>query len=445
MVAVIAVIITLIIGATQSVWFDEAYSITLARSPWRDLFSLTAVDAHPPLYYVLLKIWGSIGGFDELWLRSFSAICLGGTVFLSLLLSRKCFGRRTAIISAPILILAPFMLRYGFEIRMYSLASLIAVGSTLVMLKMIDGSSKRTWIFYGILVAAGMLTMNFMIFVFVAQLIYLIVNYCKTRKARQKTDRIWRQNWFKAFVLSVMIYLPWLPFAEDQIEGGALSGVGTIFGPTQISNILSFLFVYEPEFWLNRLTAFLVIVATGAAVWLIVKLRRDDKKSRNYTFLLLLIFLSPLVIMMILSLVSSKGFFIERYIAHFVWAGYLLVGVAAAKLILNYKKKLVGAAIYLIIIGTFVVGLVNLGRIGNYNFQKMERNRAREIAATINCHEMTVVKDIQLYFSLNYYLGECKNLYFYAPEWTDFSHGYKPLQNSSQWLTEIPENVKVIE
>src|ERR1700683_4803189 len=51
---------------------DEIFSVQLARDNWRDLFTAAVQDAiHPPLLYVLLKLWIGIGGESLLWLRLF--------------------------------------------------------------------------------------------------------------------------------------------------------------------------------------------------------------------------------------------------------------------------------------------------------------------------------------------------------------------------------------
>ncbi|HEY5695459.1 MAG TPA: hypothetical protein VIQ80_01340, partial [Candidatus Saccharimonadales bacterium] len=57
-VALGAMVISLMIGLAQSVWFDEAYSIMLAKQPILNLIHLTSADTHPPFYYLLLKGWG---------------------------------------------------------------------------------------------------------------------------------------------------------------------------------------------------------------------------------------------------------------------------------------------------------------------------------------------------------------------------------------------------
>ena len=50
------------IGSQQSMWFDEAYSVWLAKQPISELIRLASIDTHPPLYYLILKLWASVWG-----------------------------------------------------------------------------------------------------------------------------------------------------------------------------------------------------------------------------------------------------------------------------------------------------------------------------------------------------------------------------------------------
>src|SRR4030095_12478520 len=63
-------------GLTAScLWFDEVFSVHAARHEWSRLLSFAAADIiHPPLFYVLLKVWIGIGGESLLWLRLFPLI-----------------------------------------------------------------------------------------------------------------------------------------------------------------------------------------------------------------------------------------------------------------------------------------------------------------------------------------------------------------------------------
>ena len=49
-VPISAMAIGLWIGLRQSVWFDEAYSIMVAKQSMGEAIRLTALDTHPPLY-----------------------------------------------------------------------------------------------------------------------------------------------------------------------------------------------------------------------------------------------------------------------------------------------------------------------------------------------------------------------------------------------------------
>ena len=54
-------------------WFDEIFSVHAATQDWQSLFWFVAQDLiHPPLFYVLLKLWILIGGEGLFWLRFFS-------------------------------------------------------------------------------------------------------------------------------------------------------------------------------------------------------------------------------------------------------------------------------------------------------------------------------------------------------------------------------------
>ena len=53
---------------TNNLWYDEAYSAAMVSLPWLKMIYITAVDAHSPFYYGLLKL--------------FYLICGGGTHFL---------------------------------------------------------------------------------------------------------------------------------------------------------------------------------------------------------------------------------------------------------------------------------------------------------------------------------------------------------------------------
>ncbi|MGD8735923.1 MAG: hypothetical protein PVJ85_04125, partial [Anaerolineae bacterium] len=58
----------------QPLWWDEGWSVYFASSELRTIFELTAVDIHPPLYYVLLHYWTQFLGSGVVAIRLFSVL-----------------------------------------------------------------------------------------------------------------------------------------------------------------------------------------------------------------------------------------------------------------------------------------------------------------------------------------------------------------------------------
>ena len=177
--AFLVFIIAMVFGLSQSTWFDEGYSILLAQQPVGELIALTSVDAHPPLYYLLLKVWIMVFGLSDMSLRASSALCGALAIVTTALLLRKLFTAKVAIATLPFLVLAPFMLRYDYEIRMYALVLLIGVIATYVLVKARESSRTAWWVVYGALVAIGMYTLYMSVVFWLAHLTFVDRTFCR--------------------------------------------------------------------------------------------------------------------------------------------------------------------------------------------------------------------------------------------------------------------------
>jgi len=128
---------------TYSLWCDEAFSVFVARSSWHDFFRQLVIDrVHPPLYYLLLKLWISVLGESVIALRSFSVLFSA----LTLLPLWSCMkqvrlspGLKLALLFA--IACNPFLILYSQEVRMYSLLCFLSVWSFDLYLKQ---SSERS-------------------------------------------------------------------------------------------------------------------------------------------------------------------------------------------------------------------------------------------------------------------------------------------------------------
>lgn len=122
--ALIAIYILLRVwGLTSScLWFDEIFSIHAAGHTWNTILAFVAQDLiHPPLSYLLLKIWISAGGEGLLWLRLFPVFFSVLALVPIFLLCRELkLGFFTTALALFILAVNGSLIKYSQEVRMYA-------------------------------------------------------------------------------------------------------------------------------------------------------------------------------------------------------------------------------------------------------------------------------------------------------------------------------------
>ncbi len=103
-------------------WFDETYSLALARQPLGDLISIAAADVHPPLYYLLLHGVYLLAGESVAAYRLFSVAGAVATAALGLTHVRRDFGARAGLLFTFAACFTPYLAYTAMQIRMYSWA-----------------------------------------------------------------------------------------------------------------------------------------------------------------------------------------------------------------------------------------------------------------------------------------------------------------------------------
>ena len=231
-----------LMGRGRSLWFDEQYSLILASKPVPELIRLTAVDAHPPLYYLMLKSWMPLAQGNIDMLRTFNCLLLGAAVLTLLVMLRDLFGERVACLCMPLLLCGGFTLRYGYELRMYAMAMLLATLGTYALVHAAGVTAVRRagqtrpgpatpppesrspstvlgwWAAYAVIVALGMLTLYLTAFVWFTHAVWLTIRSVKAVRGA-RTDGTWR--WMLAYVASILLFLPWMPAAIGQVRGSS--------------------------------------------------------------------------------------------------------------------------------------------------------------------------------------------------------------------------------
>lgn len=429
------------LAGQQSVWFDEAYSITLAQQTYGELIHSTAIDVHPPLYYMLLKTWSEIFGYSEIALRGFSIACAAVATGFGLALIRRALGIRAMAIAIPIVALSPFIIRYGFEIRMYALAALICVAATHFLIRAVQEKNRLWWTVYALLVAAGMYTMYLAALVFIAHAVWLLYLYL----AKRPRGNFFKQPWVLAFTGAVILYIPWLPTFWTQFQNPATNGIATRVGWEQLTSIFSFTFLYLPNWDLKAWDYALVAAIVIGMTYLVIRALQKAGNLRPYLVLLLLFFVVPIILMAILSAPPFRPLFHMRYTTQFILSGSLLL---AASLFITFRHKIsyaiAGSAL---VAGVMVYGLTNLHQQGNFVYEMLTRPHAKQVVQTIrtcNDGDMLLTGSALIYFEFKYYLPEC-DIHFYSHHEIGEKGGYATIyQSPKQYYEGQPINAQTV-
>lgn len=379
--------LSITIGLQQSLWFDDAYSVELARRSVAQLVHLTSLDVHPPTYYLLLKAWGHIFGWGDLAMRSLSVLFTMAALAVGGLLIRKMFGNRIAIGAVLMLMLAPLIMRYSFEVRMYAMASFIGISATYALYSAWQsrGRTKLRWlIVYGFFVALGLYTLYALALLWIAHAIWLAYLWCRRRVTLKGL-----LPYIATFLATAVVFVPWLPTFMSQLTNGALGPIVEPLKLDQIIGILTFNTIYQPTASVNVPQTALVIALIGVYIWAIPRAYRKLRTKHSELALLAFYMAIPIVVMMLVSLI--KAMYVERYLSHVSIGMMLLGGVVlvaavdptAVKQGTGKLRHLAHYLPYIIVYGTLIVGVINLWNTGNYSFQHLYKPSARSVVARI--------------------------------------------------------------
>jgi mannosyltransferase len=138
---------------TKSFWLDEATSVVLARVD-RHIFVAALIhrQANMALYYVLLRGWIRLGS-GEFVIRCLSVLAGVAAIPAIYLLGARLFGPRAGRLAALLLSVHTFHIRYSQEARAYSLFVLLAILSSLFLLRSLEQPSRKNWGGYTLLSA----------------------------------------------------------------------------------------------------------------------------------------------------------------------------------------------------------------------------------------------------------------------------------------------------
>jgi len=256
-----------VISLNQSFWLDEATSGLVVRN-----FNLGEIitkfspgDFHPPLYYLILKIWSYVFGTSEIALRMPSVIFGILTIYLVYLIGKELFNKKVGLIAGALLATSGLHVYYSQEARMYSLVALLVSYLVYLFLK------KRWFLFSIILLLIGMTDYP--------ALLIIPVFWILAKK-----------DWKKLLVSHVPLvfsFLLWLPIFIKQLSVGLSVNINSpgwwkLLGQTSIKNLA----LIPVKFVLGRISfdnkyiyAAVVGVVSLVIIYLLIKSLKEFKKT----------------------------------------------------------------------------------------------------------------------------------------------------------------------
>ena len=255
---------------------------------------------HPPLYYVLAKVWVNVWGDSVLALRTLSVIfSVLALPALYWLMRELAASRRAAMLAVLFMGVSPLFILYGQEAREYALWSLTLLLSSAALLRARRlsqlgslSSVRRAWFLYGCCMLIAVYTSLSTLSLILVQLLYVAL--------------VTRLRWSRAlvgFMLSLsavgLLFLPWALNLLRNFEAFSASMAWSsviVIPRTAVLRILSLnvtrnVFDFWPEVvqdqWLP-ITASVACttVVLCACVWAI---KSSPRATRLYLLLLLVL------------------------------------------------------------------------------------------------------------------------------------------------------------
>ncbi len=255
----------------ESLWYDEGFSIALARASPAEAVAWTAQDVHPPLYYLLLHLWVRPCGDSAFSVRGLSALAGMATVPLLYAVGKRISGPSAGLLAALLTAVSPLYIYYSREARMYALLTLLAAASAYIMLRITDNrpAARRRiicWAAYLFTALGASYVHYFALFVLGAEAIYFLLWWWSTRRPAH-----WLIKAGFAALLWLLAYAPWIPVLVSRYQLDSGYWQGRMRFRTALARILtSFtvgVTVSEPTSWYLTV-GHLALLGVGAMLFL---------------------------------------------------------------------------------------------------------------------------------------------------------------------------------
>lgn len=389
-------------------WFDEAYSIAIAKHSFAEIWTIGGNDVHPILYYWFLHIIGMFTNYSIIAFRIFSAIPIIILGILGYTHIRKDFGEKQGLIFTLLIFFLPVMAVYTEQIRMYSWAILSVTILAIYAYRIFkENESNKNIIIFGLsswfsiyvhyygLMAAGLINLFL--------LIYLIV---KKRKSAAIKITVFG-------VIQLISYIPWMINFATQLKNVS-SGfwIGFEF-PKTLIELLSFEFLGDfvrEKFGILHYGIFILSLVLYVYVGIkLYKLKKENEDVKP-AVISLIIYAAVIIAALLITLIMWTSILYYRYL--FVITGlYVFV---LSFVLAREKNTYITAIICTIIV---ILGLVNNTKLIKQGYDTSNDNVVEYMKNNIAEGESIVYSDIGVGAIVDNIMVDNQQYFYNAEKW----------------------------
>lgn len=301
---------------SKAVWFDESMSVEIARLPWSQFVrALWFREANMALYYVLLHFWLRIGSTPGL-IRGLSALISVATIPMAHALASRLFGRNTGLLTAWLLAINAYHIRYAQEARSYSLLVFLSALATWLLIKNIQEPASARW---------GLYTLTCILAVY-AQFFgsLVIIVHGLSLLALRDGDAPWRE-YLRSLRCFAFFMIPIAAFVVHA-GPGPLNWIQVVSPSAMFSFFSSFAGNGGPTLLALNMVAVLMAGFAGWSTW-----RREGRTFETWAFVLVF---EGLFVPVLIVLAASMWLplFVPRYLSPCLLGLVIIVAVGIGKL-----------------------------------------------------------------------------------------------------------------
>ncbi len=363
-----------LIFLNQSLWLDEAVTAKVVQS-----FNLIEIitkfspyDFHPPLYYLILRLWTTYFGYSEISLRSPSilfSLIAGFYVYNSISLScKKC-----AVWGAVFFLFNPLIIYYSQEARMYMLSVMFVSISLFYFLRVLNSNfrKKHDEFLLGMFLSLAFLSFYGSIFIAIIMQLYILIKKGWRSLIYSLTTQI------STSIIIVPLFLKQVIHSQESLS--MVKNWSLVLGRSNLKN-LTLIFI---KFAIGRISFYPKIIYWSVAfLWSFFIFFLFFLKKKN---ILVQIFI------LVVTLVFFVSFFVPM-LQYFRLQYLIIILSYVLSLYKNAKLK------YIIVSGFLVFSLTYL------LIPQFHREDWKKLSKNIHTNEVYMIKSSS--DPLTYYLGD---------------------------------------